>query len=533
MDARESNRQLKESISAWLVATKDVEIRVGLSDKDAKRQARSLIGAILEGSVRPESTVVDDNVKQVLSVAVALLREFEAEGEAKLREADAVYKFIERVPWPEDPLDEKRDLLIECAEIGWGAVGLSLSDVARRRCGEGAESAIITQYTTDPILPVIAIIRMPNTARVLKFPSRPRRVSLRPGEALGVAEQFLATQREDRVQEACEEALANPDVLMAVLGLLGKRRDAAPDVVAEEATFIYGWLKTALNVGVFDERDYFLGETAYLAGSACRALGLREDAARWLDRAESHFRHALNPAPNMANIAYTRLALAFETGRFDDLLELMPSLRLSFERLGMAEEVAKCLLLEAMTLKKTGKSGLALELLQPVREWEASKLAPGLRGRIFSEIGDLYQVEDRFDDAMFSYQQALAAFEDTEVSQGRADLKAFVGEAFRTRGRFETALEAFRSAVADYSELRIANRVAYLRVYVADILLNLDRPREAEWELLAALPTIEEQKMVPEGFAAVALLKESVRRRKTDPNALRELREHLQAANQK
>ncbi len=44
-----------------------------------------------------------------------------------------------------------------------------------------------------------------------------------------------------------------------------------------------------------------------------------------------------------------------------------------------------------------------------------------------------------------------------------------------------------------------------------------------------ALPTIEEQKMVPEGFAAMALLKESVRRRKTDPNALRELREHVQA----
>ncbi len=40
---------------------------------------------------------------------------------------------------------------------------------------------------------------------------------------------------------------------------------------------------------------------------------------------------------------------------------------------------------------------------------------------------------------------------------------------------------------------------------------------------------LEERKMVPEGFAAVALLKESVGRRKTDPTALRELREHPQA----
>jgi len=36
--------------------------------------------------------------------------------------------------------------------------------------------------------------------------------------------------------------------------------------------------------------------------------------------------------------------------------------------------------------------------------------------------------------------------------------------------------------------------------------------------------------MVPEGFAAVVLLKQFVHRRKTDPNSLRELREHLQAS---
>ena len=106
----------------------------------------------------------------------------------------------------------------------------------------------------------------------------------------------------------------------------------------------------------------------------------------------------------------------------------------------------------------------------------------------------------------------------------------FVGEAYRTRGNLEVALEAFRSAVTDYVELGLSTRTAYLRVYIADTLLQLNRSREAEWEILAALPTIEEQKMVPEGFAAVALLKESVRRRKTDPNALRELREHLQAS---
>ena len=107
---------------------------------------------------------------------------------------------------------------------------------------------------------------------------------------------------------------------------------------------------------------------------------------------------------------------------------------------------------------------------------------------------------------------------------------------WRKRIALQTACRGagrIRAAIADYEELGLETRVAYVRLFISETLLQLGRPREAEWEILAALPTIEEQKMVPEGFAAVALLKESVRRRKTDPNALRELREHLQAASQK
>jgi hypothetical protein len=66
---------------------------------------------------------------------------------------------------------------------------------------------------------------------------------------------------------------------------------------------------------------------------------------------------------------------------------------------------------------------------------------------------------------------------------------------------------------------------------LAEALLEVGRAREAEWEILAALPTIEEQKMVPEGFAAIALLRESVKQRKTDPKALLELRQYLKAKN--
>ena len=41
----------------------------------------------------------------------------------------------------------------------------------------------------------------------------------------------------------------------------------------------------------------------------------------------------------------------------------------------------------------------------------------------------------------------------------------------------------------------------------------------------------DQEAMVPEGFTAVALLRESVRQRKTDASALHQLREYLQAKN--
>jgi hypothetical protein len=71
--------------------------------------------------------------------------------------------------------------------------------------------------------------------------------------------------------------------------------------------------------------------------------------------------------------------------------------------------------------------------------------------------------------------------------------------------------------------------VAYLHLVIAESLLEINRDRQAEWEILAAMPTIDEVQMVPEAIAAVTLLRESVRRQKTDFGALQQVKELLQA----
>ena len=100
-----------------------------------------------------------------------------------------------------------------------------------------------------------------------------------------------------------------------------------------------------------------------------------------------------------------------------------------------------------------------------------------------------------------------------------AHLKSVVGESLRQQGNLAAAVSAYRDSVQDYLSLEMLTWAAYVRVVTAETLIALGRHREAEWELLAALPTIEEQKMEPEAFAAIALLKESVRMRRTDPKS--------------
>ncbi len=373
---------------------------------------------------------------------------------------------------------------------------------------------------------------MSENARLLRFPERFRPVPLDPTEADALAVAYLEAVPADRTPELAIETLGHPDVLFALCAKLRRLLNTSPATVQFEAVAAYEWIKQfSGRVGLFDERDYFIGETAFLAGEASRHLGRRSEALRWLDRAESGFRHTVNSAPGLANVAFSRLSLRYEMAEYEEVVELAPSLRTSFERLTMEREQAKCCLLEAAALKQCGRLAESLGVLESALKLNALTQDGSLKARMLAEMGDINQLEGRLDVAIGFFEAAGSLLEGSELSSSRADLKMFAGAAYWGSGQFAAAAEALRSAQTDFRELKMASRAAYVSVFLADALLKNDRPREAEWEILQALPTIEEQKMVPEGFAAVALLRESVKRRKADPNALRELREHLQKQN--
>jgi len=372
---------------------------------------------------------------------------------------------------------------------------------------------------------------MPETAKILPFPTRRTSTEVSSAEAHRIARQYLSTPEENRSVEFFEETFSNCDVLFSVCQILRDMIESDPAASVTEASVLYRWSTNPTSeVGLFDEREYMLGETALIAAKGSRLLGKFTDAERWLDRSEAAFRHTVNPAPSLAGIAFERLALRFASGRFDETLELLPSLKSSFSKLGMTVEHFKAQFLEAVTLRALGRVDEHFALLRGLEEAPGVRDCPSLHGQVLVHIGNHEAVLGQFEAAARTYEKALPIVMRGNRPAALCELKWSIGNAYRGQGSLRRAIESYRVARNDYQTLGFRAFVAQLSLVIAEILLSLGKDREAEWEILSALPAIEEEKMVPEGFAAVALLRESVRHRKTDPAALRELRERLEAS---
>jgi len=368
-------------------------------------------------------------------------------------------------------------------------------------------------------------------ARILNFPRRQTAAEMAPDDALCAAREYFERFGDGETRQD-ERTPSDPNVLTALFALLRDSWETCPQRVSDMSVEIHGALNRASGkVGLFDERQYFLGESALIAATSLRFMGRNADASRWLDRADMSFRRTINPAPCLANVSYARLTISFVENRFEDLLELLPALTQEFRNLQMHLEADKCEFLMARTLLGLGRKVEAVERLEQLSSSAALSSDAALYGNVLTYLGNTYSEAGRYEEAARVYDHALPAV----VKSGRTGLAAALkwsyGDTSRSLGKLEQAVSLYRAAQHDFAAAGMTNYVAMLHLVNAESLLALSRPREAEWEILAALPTIEEQKMVPEGFAAVALLKESVRRRKTDPNALRELREHLQKQN--
>lgn len=460
--------QLVSIIPGWVAVTAGREVSVGLSRDDALRRASVMRGLLRDRKLDPANVVLDEDLKAVFHALVALVTDADPKvGRRLAAEASAVYHFIRRVDWLSDDLDEQADLLLSCAEAGWRAIGMNVQEVSatRNRLEDGAES----------------------------LPAKYRRA------------------------------------ILSTLTSLQHQRNSSPAVAVRNAVQVFECLSGDSGVaGFLDELDYARGSAAFSAAGALKLLGRLDDATSWLDRAEQGFRACVESAALLAAVGHGRLAILFEREQFDGMLESLPTVRRGLREGGMRRFVLKCDYGRAMCLNNLGRHVEARQILERMRHDKELECEAGLHGLVLARLADLLQSEGKFDEAGELLLFALGLVESSTYSFAKPDLLLVLGDSLRRRGHHEDAVSAFAEGIRIYGTLGIVKWAAYGRLLLAETLLALARPRKAEREILLALPVIEELQLVPGGFAALALLRESVSRQNTNPEALRKLRAHLQ-----
>ncbi len=360
------------------------------------------------------------------------------------------------------------------------------------------------------------------TGRVVPFPWRSRRLS--PEEGRPAAERVLATPMSDRAGRAQELQLEDPELLLCICELLRTRLETSPATVKEDAEFFYCFLeKPDRKIGEFDEREYFLGELALTVGTACRFLFRREEAKQWFDRAEANFVLAANTGAHTGRLAYQRLALALEERRFDEVLELAPVWYRNFVRMELPEDALKCRFLEGIVYWERGQSRQAISVFREICSEAEALRSVRLIAEAANNLVHFYSSLGESEEALAYSRKALPLLKQINNRVGLSKLQWSIGDLLWRQRNVAGAIEAYRSAIQESEEIGIRGDVAALHLVLADVLLEAGQERQAEWEILAALPIIDEEKMVPEGMAALSLLRESVRRRQIDRKALRDL----------
>lgn len=358
------------------------------------------------------------------------------------------------------------------------------------------------------------------SGRVIRFPRNP----VTAEQAAQNAELILQTPLEERARRKKALYLEDPETLLALCTLLRARIDTDPTSARDEAEFFFQFIaKPKRDIGLFDERDYFLGEMALLAGAACRHLSRRQEAWLWFDRSEAGFRHTVNAAGDLSRLSYQRLAERFEERQVDVVLELLPSLIESFTALGMDEDALKARFLEGLALMETDEPLKSAEVFEGIASEATARGNDRLVAAAYANLTQVYGMVGNTEATIDASSRAIPVLRRLNDRIALAKVQWGLATLLRETGQSAASIEAYRQAQEQFGALGMRADTAALGLVIADLLLDEGQNAAALHEIAAALPVIDELKMAPEGMAALSLLRESARRQEVNRAALREL----------
>lgn len=357
------------------------------------------------------------------------------------------------------------------------------------------------------------------TGRIIPFP-----LAISSREEFQRAQAVLQEPASRRISRSSELGMDDPDVLLSICGCVRSLLDSSPSLARSEGEFFYKYVETPKrDIGLFDERDYFLGEFALIAGTACRHLSLGPEARLWFDRAEAAFRQSVSAIADLSRLSYQRLALRMAERDLEPVLELAPGLSRSFQQLGMREDELKARFLEGLAMMESERVREAIDLFEEVRRVAIEIHSEKLIGLADVNLTQLYGLVGDSQRAIEASRRAVPLLQRLDDRIGLAKVQWGLGILLRECGEIESSIESYLAAQFQFEQLAMRADIAAIDLVIADMRLEQGRHEEALALVVRALPVLDELEMVPEGLAALALLRESVRQKRINGSALREL----------
>lgn len=475
-------------VAEWIDATRSENVSPGPSIDDSLRRAIDVRRRLDAGGrfAFKDSPETPDLVHALCQI---LMHECMDSPQVVLRDARVIREELAQRLWEFDELAEREGLLGSLALICWRASRLlNLSREAQQWWSE---------Y------------------------SRCFRDSL---DFEATRQEWSALERWRNLQPE-ELQVLGPETVFRMVLHLQDELETDPQAVGSKALAIYRCLRNS-PISAPDWHSFLQGDSARLVGASLRLAGRYHEASSWLDKAESHFRCGPDPDPHLARILLLRLTIIHGLAELDPILRVAPILDRKFASLGMEEYRVKCGILWASALKLSGQPEAALVVLERLRG-STSTISPQLLGWVLSEIGDNYGICGDHERGVQALEKAADLLRREKQLTGLAQVNSMIGSIFRSRGLLSEALRLFSMSFSDYERLGMAANAAYIRLLIAETYLAMELPREAETEILEALPVLEGAGIVPDSLIGLSILREAVRRQKLDPQMIRDLRERL------
>ncbi|MEO8190167.1 MAG: hypothetical protein ABI682_07470 [Acidobacteriota bacterium] len=345
-----------------------------------------------------------------------------------------------------------------------------------------------------------------------------------PFTALECIEEFFELGSELQTVKRAQQFLSKPEDVFLALASLRRRRNLDPKGVLRAATIVY---LVCVDANDFrdEEKNFFMGEAAWLVGHGGRYLSNRSECRRWLTLAARHFGESLVREPLLAKARLAFSISARDRHEVGIARSAATGLRALFTSWNMNREVLICELVECILKKETGAMKEALAEFQGL-------IARLREGCVFDLLAAALPP---YAEIRFKAGERIAALEllqeATCASAGMPLLECTVfmsfAESHLELGNLSAAILWCQAAVNKAVGAACVAPLAYARVWLADILIRSDRVDDAYRELLLALPLLEAGEMMEEmAYAATLLAQISARRAsgtQNDDGSLRNL----------